>query len=609
MSGKLDGVHDFARLHKKIAILVTSAVVLIVGAVVVIFIVQKNKASNKTTNYREYTVAKGNVTVGTSESGTVSLDSTSVTFPVACKIDTVLVKAGTTVKKGTALMKLDLSSVSDNSSETRQKLEAAKISLQSALNDQKAKLASAQITYESSKYLATSAPITRQLTEAELQQNIQSTQTSLQNDQKSLNDYLTLQKSYSADYAKLQQLKKWRDNAQTSETSYTNQLATFKDNNSDVLNQYNSLKSAMDSARTALYQNEHTTDEDTNDDADDSAYNNAKEAYNDYYDDTAKTIVDQENDLEAKVAEYTAEYNNYSSAYNDYNSTFSDKYKANASSLSQSDIDSKVASLQAQVKTDQYNLDKAQKTAQISSVTAQTSEKTDLNTAANADGTYSLAVNQLQEAVTVAQDSLDQLQNQMSEINSALNGNGIITAPCDGLVSEINYTNGTSVQANAAMLLISKTSSVAMAVSVSEDDIGSVAIGQDATISLSAYDGSSIDAAVESITAEPARSGSSSVTYTVVVRSKSPVSDVGTVYDGMSGTATVIQKQAKNVLYVNNKAITFKNGISSVLVKNADGTHTQKTVKTGFSDGTQVEITDGLQNGQTVLAESAVMAS
>lgn len=609
MSGKLDALHDFTKLHRKVTILVTAAAVIAVGAVIVIFVVQKNRTSNKTTNYREYTVSKGNVTVGTTESGTVSLDSTSVTFPVACKIDTVLVKAGTAVKKGTALIKLDLSSVSDSSSETRQKLEAAKISLQSALNDQKAKLATAKITYESSKFLATSAPITRQLTEAELQQNIQSAQTSLQNDQKSLSDYLTLQKSYSADYTKLQQLKQWRDSAQTSETSYTNQLSTFKTNNSDVLNQYNSLKSAMDSARTALYQNEHTTDEDTNDDADDSAYNNAKEAYNDYYDDVAKTIVDQENDLEAKVAEYTAEYNNYSSAYNDANTAFSDKYKSNASSLSQNDIDQKVATLQAQVKTDQYNLDKAQKTAQISSVTAQTSENTDLNTAANADGTYSLAVNQLQEAVTVAQDSVDQLQNQVSEIDSALNGSGVITAPCDGLVATIEYTNGTSVQADTAMMVITKTNTVAMSVSVSEDDIGSVSIGQDATLSFSAYEGSSVDAVVESITAEPARSGSSSVTYTVVVRSKGAVSDLGAIYEGMSGEATVVQKQAKNVLYVSNKAITFKNGVSSVLVKNADGTHTQKTVKTGFSDGTQVEITSGLESGQTVLAESAVMAS
>lgn len=218
-------------------------------------------------------------------------------------------------------------------------------------------------------------------------------------------------------------------------------------------------------------------------------------------------------------------------------------------------------------------------------------------------------MNQLQEAVTVAQDSVDQLQNQVSEIDSALNGSGVITAPCDGLVATIEYTNGTSVQADTAMMVITKTNTVAMSVSVSEDDIGSVSIGQDATLSFSAYEGSSVDAVVESITAEPARSGSSSVTYTVVVRSKGAVSDLGAIYEGMSGEATVVQKQAKNVLYVSNKAITFKNGVSSVLVKNADGTHTQKTVKTGFSDGTQVEITSGLESGQTVLAESAVMAS
>ncbi len=90
----------------------------------------------------------------------------------------------------------------------------------------------------------------------------------------------------------------------------------------------------------------------------------------------------------------------------------------------------------------------------------------------------------------------------MDEINNAMNGNGVITAPCDGIVSTILYTAGKSVEANAAMLTISSTDSVSMSASVSEDDITGVKIGQDASVSLSAYDNESFDAVVDSITAD-----------------------------------------------------------------------------------------------------------
>lgn len=606
MHGKMGTVKDYTKLHKRIAVLVTIGVVAAVGIVIAIFVIWKGKSSQSQASYREYTVAQGNVTVGTTESGTVALDSSSVTFPVACKIDTVLVKAGTTVKKGQALVKLDLDSVQSGSSDTRQKLEAAKISLQSALNDQKAKLDAAKVTYESSKYLAQSAPVTRQLTEGELQQNITSAQLALKNDQTSLTDYQALQQSWSTDYAKLQTMKKWMEDADNAKTSYTTQLSKFKDDNSVVLNTISSLKSDMETKKTTYLQAEYNNADEASDDED--LYTAAKNAYTDYMSDVGQTILDQQTDLENKVAQVTAEYTNYSSAYNDYNSTFSDKYKSSATSLSKSDIDSKVASLQATVKTDEYNLEKAQKTAAISSFSAQQQEKTDMNTASAADDTYNLTVNQLEEAVTAAQDSYDTLNNEMTDIDSALSGNGVITAPSDGIVAQIDFVNGESVTANTAMMTISKTDSITMTVDVSEDDITNVSIGQDATISLSAYDNSSISGVVESITAEPARSGSSSVTYAVVIRSKEGTNSIGTVYDGMSGEVTVVQHSADNVLNINNRAITFKNGVSTVLVKNSDGTQTTKQVKTGFSNGTSVEITSGLKAGDTVLVESGVTA-
>lgn len=584
-------------------VLIPVVAVVLAGAVAgTVLIVRRNSGSQASATYREYSVSKGDVTVGTTESGTAALENDTISFPVECTISSVPVKSGQKVKKGDALVQLDMSSVSDSTSDTRQKLEAAKVSLQSALNDQKSKLQAAKITYESSKYLAASAPVTKQLTLGDLQNSVASAQTALANDQKALSQYQALQKTWAADYAKLQQLKQWTDDAKAAQTSYNNQLTAFNTTNAAVISTYNSLKDASDKAGEAYAALKYDDDADEADtDLAHDSYTKAKDTLNNYYSSVASSVISQQSTLEDQVAQAEAEYNNYNTAYTSFQQTYSDKYKVTGT-----DLDDKVASLQQSVKTDQYNLDKAKKTAQISSAEAGTKEENDLNTANSAQDAYDLTVSQLSQAATAAQESYDKLQNQMNEIDNALNGNGVIVSPADGFVASVAYKAGSSVAAGQAIMTISTDNSVSLSLSVSEDDIANVSVGQEASISLTAYDSQTFDALVESITAEPARSGSSSVSYTVVVKSTGKLGDIGTVYDGMSGEATIIQKRVRDALYVNNKAITFSNGVSSVLVRDQSGNTAAKTVGTGFSNGTNVEITGGLSEGDTVLAESAV---
>ena len=597
MEGKIGSAVAFAAKHGKAAALIGIAVAAAAGGAV--FFAWKGKSSQSgETSYRTYTVQRGDVTVGTTESGTVALSAEDVTFPIAVQLSGVLVKSGQTVKKGDALVRLDLSSVADNSSEARQKMESAKSSLQQALIDQESKLSAAKVTYESSKYLAESAPVTRTLTEQSIQNGIETAQQTLKTDQASLAKYQKLQKSWPADYAKLGELEKWMKEAEKNKTSYENQLSAFNDANQRVLNQYESLESAKESAYSA-YLTAKYRDEDYDEEYD--AYKDARDALTDYTSDTAGAVVSQQSALEDKVAQYTAEDENYTEAYNDFKETYGETYDLTGTAL-----DEKVAALENAVKTDQYNLKKAQGTAQISSYDALLKEQTDLGTASAAQDTYDLTVRKLAQEVETQQETYDKLKRQIDEINNALNGNGVLTSPCDGIVTGVSYSAGDSVEAGKAILSVYGDSSVSLSVSVSEDDIPNVEVGQLATVSLSAYEGQKISGVVDSVTPAPARSGSSSVTYAVVVKSTGTVSLPGKVYEGMSGEATLIQKTVENVLYVSNRAVTFSNGVSTVRVRDQNGGITTKTVKTGFSDGTYAEITDGLEQGETVLAESAV---
>jgi RND family efflux transporter, MFP subunit len=584
--------------HKKMLIIIASGIVLgaAILTTVLLYMNQHKNAAGQAT-YREYTVEKGDVTVGTSESGTVSLDEETVTFPIDVSIDKVLVKAGYSVKTGDALVKLNQTSITSGTLETKTNLAEAKTALEQALADQDTKLKAAKLTYQTSLQKAADAYTQESLSKDEIQNNVSTAQSTLNDAKTQLSKYQALQSGFTADYNKLDQLKKWRDDSKTQETSFETQLTNYNDEYSKQLGALSSLKSDMNSKYTA-WETAKLLDNESGEEAE---YDDAKDAYNAYADQIS-SIVSGQDDLESKVAQYTAEYNNYSSAYDDFNETFTSKYGSTSTADALAD---KVTSLQSQVKDAQYALTKAQKSQTGDLDTAEQTLQSSLDEGGSAQTTYNLAVEQLAEAATNQQTKYDSLKSELDDVNSAINGDGTLTAPCDGTIVAVNTTDGGSVDANQTIVTIAKNSSVSMSVSLSEDDITNVKIGQQAQVTLSAYEGQTFDAAVESIAASPARSGSASVSYTVTVKLTGEVPDE--IFIGMSGEVTVIQKQQKNVLYVPDQAITFENGVSSVLVKKQDGTQEKTTVTTGFSNGRYVEVSSGLQEGETVLAESAVV--
>lgn len=584
--------------HKKALTITISVLVLGIATLTTVLLYINHKSSSSSTvTYREYTVEKGDVTVGTTESGTVTLDEETVSFPVDVTIDKVLVKSGYQVKAGDTLVKLNQASIASGTADKKQKLAEAKTSLEQAIADQKTKLSSAKLAYEASLKKAANAYTQESLTKAEIQNNISNAQSTLNDAKTQLAKYQALQSSFAADNTKLTQLKQWRDDAKTQKTSFETQLSNYKDQYSKQLNTLSSLKSDMENKYTT-WQKAKLLD---NEDGEEAEYDDAKEAYNDYADQIS-SIVQGQKDLESKVSLYTAEYDNYSTAYDTFNETFTKKYGSTSTADA---LAEKVSSLQSQVKSAQYALEKAQKSQTGSLNDAEQTRQSSLNEGDNAATTYNLTVNQLAEAVTNQQSTYDSLKAELDDINSAINGEGTLTAPCDGTIVSVSCSDGSNVKADDVIVTIAKTSDVSMSISLSEDDITNVQIGQQAQITLSAYDDETFDATVQSISASPARSGSASVSYTVTA--KMTGKNTEQVFIGMSGELTLIQKQKKDVLYVPNQAITFENGVSSVLVKKQDGTSQKTTVTTGFSNGRYVEITSGLQEGETVLAESAVV--
>lgn len=586
--------------HKKLVLFLACGLVLAAAILTTVLLwMNKNSGAQNTVAYREYTVEKGDVTVGTTESGSVALDQTPLSFPVDVKIASVKVQAGYTVKKGDTLVVLDQDSVADGTAETRTKLAQAKLSLEQALADQTSKLKAAQQTYESSKSKAAGAYTQQSQTKSDAQSAVTQAGDTLKSKQNELAQYQMLQSDFSKDFEQLNSLKASQDNAQAQQTEFQNQLNSYVSENKPLLDQLDTLKNAADSAYSSLVFAESQSGADVA--GAQSAYDKAKTAYENYaaY---IKSTTDGEAQLESKVSQSGAEYQKCSASYNDYSQTFNQKY-GNTNTAAQ--IASQIAALKSEVSAAQQSLQKAQQNAQSTQSAADQQLQNSLDAGSTAQSTLDLTTAQLKQAVETQQTSYDTLKHQLDDVESALSGDGVISAPCDGLVASVAYTDGSSVKAGQTIVTIAKTADVSMAVSLSEDDVADISIGQQAQMTLSSLENQTFDAAVVSIGASPVRTNSASVTYSVMVKMNAPNTEK--VLEGMSGEVTFIQKQVKNVLYVPDQAVKFSNGISSVTVKNRDGTQKTVTVKTGFSNGRYVEILSGLQEGETVLAESAVV--
>ena len=81
---------------------------------------------------REETVRRGDLTVGITESGSATLESRIVSYPVQVEVEELYVKAGQRVSAGESLLKVDLSALQDEYSNLQASYDSALLKLEQA---------------------------------------------------------------------------------------------------------------------------------------------------------------------------------------------------------------------------------------------------------------------------------------------------------------------------------------------------------------------------------------------------------------------------------------------------------------------------------------------
>lgn len=164
-----------------------------------------------------------------------------------------------------------------------------------------------------------------------------------------------------------------------------------------------------------------------------------------------------------------------------------------------------------------------------------------------------------------------------------------VTAPVDGVVQSLPGGENTG-------FVLANADSIALTVNIDELDILSVAAGQKVRITLDALPDETFEGEITKVS--DSGSAEQGVTTYPVTISITPSQEMKL---GMNATATIVIDSRTDALLIPLDALQERGGEQFVYSYAEDGALGEmRTVATGLSDGTNVEITDGLSEGDVI---------
>lgn len=171
-----------------------------------------------------------------------------------------------------------------------------------------------------------------------------------------------------------------------------------------------------------------------------------------------------------------------------------------------------------------------------------------------------------------------------------------LTAPYNCVVESWNLPEEGEQLTDEHYVKIAGTDVMQMEVSVNEEDVSKISLGNEVTITVEAVD-SQYDGEITYISEVGTYSNGNS-TFTVKVTFDSDEK----VKLGMNGAISIILEKAENVIAVPSEAVSKRGNESFVTVMNGDESETI-TVETGINNDSYIEITSGLDEGTKVVVK------
>ena len=209
------------------------------------------------------------------------------------------------------------------------------------------------------------------------------------------------------------------------------------------------------------------------------------------------------------------------------------------------------------------------------------------------------AYNQAMEEKAAAQESLEVIRDGVSSRNTT-GSSTLVRSTITGLILDIPVKVGNSViQANTmndgtTVATVANMSDLIFDGNIDETEVGSLVEGMPMRISIGALPDYSAEAALEYISPKAVENNGANQ---FEIKAAVQVQSDHFIRSGYSANAEIVLETAFQVLSIPESALDFDGDDTYVFRKKADGGYERVQVETGLSDGVNIEIKSGLQQG------------
>ena len=223
----------------------------------------------------------------------------------------------------------------------------------------------------------------------------------------------------------------------------------------------------------------------------------------------------------------------------------------------------------------------------------------------NSVADYELAQRRVEESTVQLSLARERLALQESgKVDGASTVETIIRSPIDGFVLEDSIEIGDPVvalspyQEGTVLMRMAAMKDLLFRGTVDEIDVGRLTEGMPVIIKIGALPDAQVHGKLSKIWLKARKQDQATVfpIEIVLVEVKGT-----TLRAGYSANAEVIIAKRDSVLLIPERLLTQRNDTSFVTVKQADGTGAERRVKTGLSDAINVEVLEGLTEGELVM--------
>ena len=212
----------------------------------------------------------------------------------------------------------------------------------------------------------------------------------------------------------------------------------------------------------------------------------------------------------------------------------------------------------------------------------------------------------------ISQQNIDVLQNAYDMTNARLMkakadqdyakaqlSYATITAPISGTIASVTTQQGETVAAGLSaptFITIIDLNKLEVNAYVDETDVGKIGVGQESLFTVDTFADKDFKGKVTAIYPRAVLQ-ENVVNYITLI---SIENSEGKLKPDMTANVTITLKKKKGVLAIPGAAVVREGGKKFVMLQAKDGKATRREVKTGWKEGTYLEITSGLREGDTV---------